>query len=878
MFVHTSASGVLMALAGLIGSSTGGSVSDAYVETRVEDAFAEGATSLYVVVMLRGGSLGPLPELESQMADVAVAQQRVLDDLPPGGFDTIYLYRTFPGMTGWVDADGLERLRRHPDVHTITADAIGFATLAESRAFVGAEYLNRYGLTGRATTVAVLDSGIDTDHPDLAGDIAPGAWHFLAQGTNTGAGAEDDHGHGTAVSGVITSDGVIAPFGVAPDAAILPVKVLDANGAGFLSDWAAGVDYVTSNASSYSNLVAINMSFGTGTLFSACPCDGLPGAGAAFKAALDAAKAAGIALFSGSGNSGSCSSMSSPSCLGSVTSVAAVYDRDYGREPNSGNYSFTACFDATTQADQLTCFTARSPCNELAAPGRYVQTSTMGGTALWWTGTSFAAPHCAGLAALLRGVAPLSPDALVQLLKDTGHATVDPCATTPNPVRVDAQAALCSIAPELASGALRRATKISSSAGGFAGSLDDGDRLGTSLASPGDLDGDGIADLVVGAPEDDDGGANRGALWVLFMNADRSVGGQQKISETQGGFSGSLADGDQLGYAVTSLGDLSGDGTIEHAVGAPWDDGGGANRGAVWMLSLSAAGAVAAQSKIAAGLGGFSGPLADGATFGAGVARLADLDGNGVVDLAVGAPNDPDGGSARGAVWILLLDATGGVIGEQKISATTGGLVGTLDAGDSFGLSLADLGDLDGDGNRELAVGAPLDDDGGVDRGAVWVLSVDSTGAVLNERKISSTNGMPGLDDGDRFGVSVAALGHLAGSGDPQLLVGATLDDDGYAAVGAVWHLVLDSRGRVRATRKLGAAQCELTSRLDHVNLFGRSVAPLPRPGRASDIAVGALLDDDGGPDRGAVWLLTPRPLHLRRAPALSTAHTVDRP
>ncbi len=128
--------------------------------------------------------------------------------------------------------------------------------------------------------------------------------------------------------------------------------------------------------------------------------------------------------------------------------------------------------------------------------------------------------------------------------------------------------------------------KISDTEGGFTGTLDNGDWFGGSVASLGDLDGDGVGDLAVGAPLDDDGGFFRGAVWVLFLDKDGTVKSHQKISDTEGGFTGTLDDGDVFGSSVGSLGDLDGDGVGDLAVGAAQDDDGGGNRGAVWVLFL----------------------------------------------------------------------------------------------------------------------------------------------------------------------------------------------------------------------------------------------------------------------------------------------------
>lgn len=402
--------------------------------------------------------------------------------------------------------------------------------------------------------------------------------------------------------------------------------------------------------------------------------------------------------------------------------------------------------------------------------------------------------------------------------------------------------------------------KISSESGNFNGDLDNGDQFGSAVADLGDLEADGVRDLSVGAPFDDDDGNDKGAIWNLFMDTDGRVDMHQKVSNNTGGFGGDLNVDDWFGSAVSGIGDLNGDGTLDAVVGAPGGDEGGPQRGETWVMFLTAGGRAQQWQRIADGVGGFDGDLDDEDRFGSAVADIGDVNGDGVTDLAVGTPNDDDGSDNAGAIWILMMNSNGRVGSRQKISQTAGRLDGSLGADDNFGAALTGIGDLDGDGIPDLAVGAPGGDDGGPDRGEVWILFLDVEGKVRDKERIADGGGgFDGdLNDDDRFGSAVADIGDMNNDGIRDLAVGAPNDDDGSDNAGAIWILLMDVDGRVDGGQKISKNAGGFNGNIDADDHFGTAITgieDLDNNG-VPDLAVGAPGDDDGGTDKGAVWVL----------------------
>jgi uncharacterized protein YceK len=402
--------------------------------------------------------------------------------------------------------------------------------------------------------------------------------------------------------------------------------------------------------------------------------------------------------------------------------------------------------------------------------------------------------------------------------------------------------------------------KISDTEGQFEGELDAEDQFGSAIANIGDLESDGVIDLAVGAPFDDDGGENRGAVWILFLDSDGKVDIHQKISDNQGGFEQTLSDGDQFGQAIAPLEDLNGDGFLDIAVGAPFDDDGGDDHGALWILFLNDDGSVRLWQKISSEEGGFTGDLNENDGFGEAIARIGDINNDGIDDLAVGAPRDDDGGTDRGALWILFMNEDGTVNETKKISSEYGGLDRNPDDGDLFGSALAAIGDLNNDGVNDLAVGVPGDDDRGTDSGSVWILMMNSDGSVDGLKRISQSHGeFEGkLHNGDQFGSALANLDDLNDDGIDDLAVGSMMSDDGGTDRGAVWVLFMNEDDEVASFSKLSDTKGHFKGTLRDGDQFGCSIANIGDldNNEQVDLAVGACQDDDGDTNKGASWLL----------------------
>src|SRR3989344_7597732 len=339
-------------------------------------------------------------------------------------------FSSINGFSGKINKKALDQLIASGKVKKISLDKEIKISVDTSVPLINGNQVinlkvNGINLNGTGQTVCVVDTGIDYTHPALGGCSSASflagtcakviAGYDVADRDNDPV---DSNSHGTHVAGIVASEDSTYK-GVAPGAKLVAVKVFPgSSGSTNASNVIAGLDWCKTNSTVY-NISVVTLSLGDGGQYnSACDTDEL----------ADAANSVanfGLFVDVASGNDGYSSGINSPACASNVTSVGSVYDA------NLGSIAWSACTDSSTYADKISCFSDSGNLLKLLAPGAQITSTILSSSYGTKGGTSMAAPHVAGAAAIVMqywklayGTTPTFSQ-VTSKLQNTGVAILD---------------------------------------------------------------------------------------------------------------------------------------------------------------------------------------------------------------------------------------------------------------------------------------------------------------------------------------------------------------------------------------------------------------------------------------------------------------------
>lgn len=380
------------------------------------------------------------------------------------------------------------------------------------------------------------------------------------------------------------------------------------------------------------------------------------------------------------------------------------------------------------------------------------------------------------------------------------------------------------------------------------------DSAGWSVAGAGDVNNDGYADILIGAPFNDDGGSNAGQIYLIFGQQSATWGMRMNLSAADASFIGEDA-GDWSGYSIAGVGDVNSDDFDDILIGAYADDDGGGAAGQVYLFFGRPTPAWTMRMDLSTANASFIGEN-DGDSAGWSVVGAGDVNDDGYDDLVIGALKNDLGGTQAGQAYLVLGRSTTAWTMRMDLAMADASFIGEA-AGDHAGYSVAGVGDVNCDGFDDVLIGAVSNDGGGSDSGQIYLIFGQKTINWMLRASLSDANAsFIGEAPGGAAGFFVSGAGDINNDSFDDFLIGAIYNSYSGRSAGQVYL-------------KLGRPTSEWymrTNLFDTDSLFvgeqdedrvGYSVAgggDVNNDG-VEDFLIGAPYNDDGGSDAGKTYL-----------------------
>ncbi|WP_442937986.1 beta strand repeat-containing protein [Nostoc sp.] len=395
------------------------------------------------------------------------------------------------------------------------------------------------------------------------------------------------------------------------------------------------------------------------------------------------------------------------------------------------------------------------------------------------------------------------------------------------------------------------------------------DNSGYSVSNAGDINGDGIDDLIIGAPDASPNGNESGQSYVVF-GSKSGFDAQLNVS-TLNGTNGFAINGinalDESGHSVSSAGDINGDGIADLIIGAHDASPNGLESGQSYVV-FGSKGGFSAQLNLSTlnGTNGFAINGINPADSSGSVSSAGDINGDGLDDLIIGAPLADPNAFTSGQSYVVFgsKGGFGAQLNLSTLNGTNGFAINGINKYDFSGWSVSSAGDINGDGIADLIIGAPFANLSGYHSGQSYVVFGSKSGfdAQLNLSTLNGTNGFAinSIKSGDDLGYSVSSAGDINGDGIADLIIGALYADPNGTSSGQS-YVVFGSKGGFSAQFNLSTLNGTNGFAINGINAYDYSGCSVSSAGDINgdginDLIIGAKFADPNGDFSGQSYVV----------------------